>query len=314
MPVITVSRQMGSLGDEVAEILARKLGWELIGRETLLQNFFPTIAGTRELHLLRESAKFYLSTTQDGITHLDYLKTTLREYVKEPPAVLVGFGSQILFSEDKDAIHVRIVAPERIRLGRIRRQFQVARQDAATILETAEKKHKRFVSIVYKPDLTQEDLYDMVLNSAKMTPDECAAAVMALQQERAINRKLEQQNKTAEAIDNNDGYTMLKNQNEIDFAKILDMYQIQWRYEPTTFPIEWDLEGNVTLAFSPDFYLPKFNTYIELTSMNQKYVTIKNKKAKRVRELYPGTNVKIVFKKDFQSLVERFGSDEGESV
>ena len=48
--------------------------------------------------------------------------------------------------------------------------------------------------------------------------------------------------------------------------------------------------------------------------MNQKYVTVKNKKAKRVRELYPGTNVKIVFKKDFQSLVERFGSDEGESV
>ena len=152
MPVITVSRQVGSLGDEVAEILARKLGWELIGRETLLQKFFPPVAGTRELHLLRESAKFYLSTTQDGVAYLDHLKTTLREYVREHPAVLVGFGSQILFSEDKDAIHVRIVAPERIRLGRIRRQFQVARQDAATILETAEKKHKRFVSIVYKTD------------------------------------------------------------------------------------------------------------------------------------------------------------------
>lgn len=314
MPVITISRQMGSLGDEAAEILARKLGWELIKRETLLLKFFPAVAKGRDLYLLKESAKFYLSNTQSGMTYLEFLKTTLEAYVQEHPAVLVGFGSQIMFSGEKQAIHVRIIAPEKIRLGRIKRQFRVAHHDAATILETAEKKHRRFVSVVYKTDLAREELYDMVLNTAKMTPDECAGVIMTLQQEREVNRQLEQQNKIADAIDNNDGYAMLKNQNEVEFARILDKYQIQWRYEPTTFPIEWDLEGNVTLAFSPDFYLPKFNTYIELTSMNQRYVTIKNKKAKRVRELYPGTNVKIVFKKDFQSLVERFGSDEGESI
>jgi hypothetical protein len=314
LPVITISRQMGSLGDDVAEILARRLGWELIGRETLLQKFFSPAVGARELHLLRESAKFYLSPMSDGVSYLDFLKTSLDGYLKDNSAVLMGFGSQILFAGHPGAIHVRIEAPQRIRLGRVRRRFQVPRKDAATILDTAEKKHKRFVSLVYQADLTRRELYDLVLNTQRLSPDECAAAILALWQEQDLSRRLKLQNEKADAIANEGQYTPLKNETELEFARILDSYQIQWRYEPTTFPIEWDAEGNVTMAFSPDFYLPEFNTYIELTSMNQKYVTIKNRKIKRVRELYPGTNVKIVFKKDFQALVERFGSAGGESL
>ncbi|MBR6483489.1 MAG: cytidylate kinase-like family protein, partial [Clostridiales bacterium] len=98
---------------------------------------------------------------------------------------------------------------------------------------------------------------------------------------------------------------VFKNSTEEEFARILDMYGIEWMYEPKTFPIEWDAEGNIKMAFSPDFYLPKFNIYLELTTMDQKYVTKKNKKARMVMELYPGTTVKIVYKKDFHDLVER---------
>jgi hypothetical protein len=73
---------------------------------------------------------------------------------------------------------------------------------------------------------------------------------------------------------------------------------------PEPSPIEWDAEGNIIQAFSPDFYLTQFDTYIELTTMNQKYVTQKNRKARKVRELYPGTNVKIVLQKGF-SIFDR---------
>ncbi len=61
-------------------------------------------------------------------------------------------------------------------------------------------------------------------------------------------------------------------------AEILDFYRIRWEYEPTTFPIEWDGKGNVIASFSPDFYLPDFDLYIELTTMSQKLVTKKNRK------------------------------------
>lgn len=85
------------------------------------------------------------------------------------------------------------------------------------------------------------------------------------------------------------------------------MYDLNWQYEPRTFPIKWDAEGNITQAFSPDFYLPRFDTYIELTTMNQKYTSEKKHKVALLKSLYPGTNINIVFKNDFHTLIKRFG-------
>ncbi len=90
-------------------------------------------------------------------------------------------------------------------------------------------------------------------------------------------------------------------------AEILDFYQVRWQYEPTTFPIEWDSSGNVIASFSPDFYLPDFDLYIELTTMSQKLVTKKNRKVRRLKELYPDINIKIFYQKDFRQLLHRFG-------
>lgn len=106
-----------------------------------------------------------------------------------------------------------------------------------------------------------------------------------------------------------------RNLDDIDFAhaservaaEILDYYQLRWEYEPTTFPIEWDAEGRVIASFTPDFYLPDFDLYIELTTMSQKLVTKKNRKVRRLRELYPDVNVKIFYQKDFRRLLARYG-------
>jgi hypothetical protein len=102
---------------------------------------------------------------------------------------------------------------------------------------------------------------------------------------------------------------------EIDFAhaservaaEILDYYHIRWEYEPTTFPIEWDKDGRVIASFTPDFYLPDFDLYIELTTMSQKLVTKKNRKVRRLKELYPDVNVRIFYQKDFRRLLARYG-------
>jgi hypothetical protein len=90
-------------------------------------------------------------------------------------------------------------------------------------------------------------------------------------------------------------------------AQILDFYRIRWEYEPTTFPIEWDAEGNVLAAFSPDFFLPDLDLYIELTTMSQKLVTKKNRKVRRLKELYPDVNIKIFYQKDFRNLLLKYG-------
>jgi len=67
-------------------------------------------------------------------------------------------------------------------------------------------------------------------------------------------------------------------ESEREFAKILDFYRIKWQYEPKTFPLEFDEDGNATLSFTPDFYLSGMDLYIELTTLNQSLVTKKNRK------------------------------------
>ena len=95
---------------------------------------------------------------------------------------------------------------------------------------------------------------------------------------------------------------------EAETAKILDFYQIRWQYEPRTFPIEWDKKGNPIQSFAPDFYLPEFDLYIELTTLNQKLVTKKNRKIRRLRELYPEIQIKIFYQRDFRSLLFKYGA------
>ncbi|MCJ7711562.1 MAG: hypothetical protein MUQ32_12115, partial [Chloroflexi bacterium] len=71
---------------------------------------------------------------------------------------------------------------------------------------------------------------------------------------------------------------------EAELARILDFYQVRWRYEPDTFPIGWNLDGDVVESFSPDFYLPDMELYVELTTLKQKLVRKKNRKMRRLRE------------------------------
>ncbi len=88
---------------------------------------------------------------------------------------------------------------------------------------------------------------------------------------------------------------------------MLDFYQIEWDYEPRSFEIEWDDEGNPTQRFTPDFYLPQFDLYIEITTLNQKLVTKKNRKVRRLRELYPDVRCKIFYQRDYLNLLIKYG-------
>jgi hypothetical protein len=88
---------------------------------------------------------------------------------------------------------------------------------------------------------------------------------------------------------------------------LLDFYGIVWAYEPRTFVLEEDSAGNPVQAFSPDFYLPAYDLYIEITTLNQKLVTKKNRKVRRLRERYPDVKVKIFYQRDYLNLLVKYG-------
>jgi hypoxanthine phosphoribosyltransferase len=98
-------------------------------------------------------------------------------------------------------------------------------------------------------------------------------------------------------------------QAELECAKVLDYYGVPWLYEPTTFVLEQSEDGRVTEAFSPDFYLPDQDLYVELTVMKQSLVTRKNRKLRKLRERYPDVKIKLFYKRDLERLAQHFHLD-----
>ena len=96
------------------------------------------------------------------------------------------------------------------------------------------------------------------------------------------------------------------NDAELECAKLLDFYGVPWSYEPRTFVLERDEHGRVIEAFTPDFHLPEQDLYVEITVMKQSLVTRKNRKLRKLRQLYPGVRVKLFYKRDIERLAQRY--------
>jgi hypothetical protein len=103
-----------------------------------------------------------------------------------------------------------------------------------------------------------------------------------------------------------DAAPIFANDAERECAHILDFHGIPWAYEPHTFTLEVDAEGNTLEAFTPDFYLPEQDLYLEITTMKQSLVTKKNRKMRRLRELRPDIRIKLFYKRDVEALAEKY--------
>ncbi len=93
---------------------------------------------------------------------------------------------------------------------------------------------------------------------------------------------------------------------EREFARILDYYGLAWDYEPRSFPLRWEGD-HIYEMFTPDFYLKDLDLYVEMTTLKQGLVTQKNRKLRRIRELYPEINIKLLYRRDFYRLLAKFG-------
>lgn len=306
--VITISRQTASLGDEIAAELADKLGVKLITRNYVINNWMPEIADEHELHMLKETSKYYLKTSQEDLTYKDYIIKRLKEISENESLVVLGLGSQLIFKEYPHAVHIKVISSNKKRIERIMRKYNIPRKQALRTLDLSDRKHRRYVHRLFNKDWNNISLYHLSLNTDGLDIDEATDLIIHLLEMKKKNPKplyTKKEKFLKEEVD--DKEIEFVHKSEKDFAEILNMYNIKWKYEPTEFPLEWDAEGNIVLGFKPDFYLPDFDTYIELTTMKQKYVTEKNKKVKLLKELYPDISVNIVYKKDYHKLLRRFG-------
>lgn len=94
---------------------------------------------------------------------------------------------------------------------------------------------------------------------------------------------------------------------EAEIARLLDFYHVAWQYEPRSFPLEWDAEGRPTQSFTPDFYLPDYDLFLEVTTIKPGLTHRKNRKIRKLRERYPDVMIKLLALKDVEALLLKYG-------
>lgn len=94
-------------------------------------------------------------------------------------------------------------------------------------------------------------------------------------------------------------------QSEASLARLFDFYRIAWEYEPRSFPIAWNQAGRAVEFFTPDFYLPEFDLYLELTAAKPAFKTRKNRKIRLLQSHHPEVKVKLFTRRDIERVFSR---------
>jgi len=298
--IITISRETESLGDEIATQLSKQLNYECIDRERLAV-------------LLHEAHQEDLDENIDRQKFLIWaknVKEVLLKQAKRGPIIFLGRGGQTIFQNDSRAFHLLIVSSPELRLQRIMEKYRQDEVTASHILAELDRKREKFLLEALGADWKNPLIYHLVLNTAYYTVNQSCQIIQEAIKNLGVHRTPKEQQLLFPSLDFGGNRVEFVHPSEEEFARILDFYRIKWLYEPRTFPLEWDSEGNVVEAFSPDFYLPDFDLFIELTTQKQKLVRKKNRKVKRLKDLYPKVKIKVIYSRDYTHLLRKFGVEE----
>ncbi len=316
MAVITISREFGSWGEEIARVTAEKLNFLLINKKIIEDDLSPH---TKTLHHMELDEKAPEKNDHQFLLRKERifsLHQYLNELSQENNLVILGRGGNILFKEYRPALHVKVICPVEKRIHRVMELYSLGKKAAHTLVTEQDRDRKKYIKDIFNENWLNLNLYDLVVNTGNFSADSASEIIvntfiiMEKNNDFVDPVKEEPLKVNWELSSPETKEIPFMHPSEEEFAKMLDFYRINWKYEPRTFPLEWDSEGNITEAFSPDFYLPDHDLYVEITTQKQKLVWKKNKKIRRLKELYPDVNIKIIYNKDYKSLLKKFGMED----
>src|ERR1700692_225437 len=307
MALLTISGDPASRWEEVAQGVAQLLNFELV-TETRLAQWMTEEFGETPL-----PARAWASAAVAVLARL----------AREHPLLIALDGSEHLFRPAPWLLRARVTTSDAHRAGNLMLDLRLEKTDALTRLRELDADHKRLRKARFSRASADSAAFDLTLNLTRMDAPQAAEMLAAA----AAKRLGEQGLLSPNAADEIEFETRLElakrgivpagrarvtrasfgHPSEEMFATLLDFYRIQWEYEPRSFPLQWDKDGGVTEAFTPDFYLPELDLYVEVTTMKQSLVTRKNRKVKMLRAIYPHINIQVFYQKDFQDLVFKYG-------
>jgi len=322
LAIITISHQHGSHGDEIARETARQLGFMLVTPEKvdeiIHERYQLDYSLSGEIHQIprdSQTSKLFANLISAILTEMAVLNDIL----------VLECGGQFTFRAYPNALHVRIITPRDIRAHNLMEERNLTFEQALEELEEYDRRHERFLRSSFRRSSETPERYDLTINTGAIEVPQCVGIILfavetkkltqygMVSSETVEREKLRNQIRLLRALtklslEKNQQLTQFAHPSELVFARLLDFYAIRWEYEPRTFPLRYDEKGNIIEAFSPDFYLPDSDLYVELTTMKQSLVTKKNRKVKKLRELYPDIKIRLLYQKDFEDLIFKYST------
>jgi hypothetical protein len=304
MALVTISGDPASRWEEVAHAAAQLLQFELVTEARLAQWI------TEEFGQTPIPEKAWKPAAASILTRM----------ATEHHMVIAIAGAESVFNALPMLLRAGIVAPEARRAGNVMIDQRLERPAALKMLAGLDENAKRLRKSRFGRMVKS---FDVVLNMEFMDAPQAAEILRtavcarnlvahgllsgAAEAQMQFQTRLQlAQHGIAPAGQANLKRVAFGHPSEQIFANLLDFYRIEWEYEPRSFPLQWDKDGKAMEAFTPDFYLPELDLYVELTTMKQALVTKKNRKIKLLRAIYPHVNIQIFYQKDLQDLVFKY--------
>jgi cytidylate kinase len=309
MALIAVSGQPGCRFEEVARISAHRLGLELVNESR--------INGLIE-------RDFGADGSVPDKARADLIASILARLATEYHLVYCAAGAEMLSRQFPGTLRVQVVAPDSVRVGNLMLDRRLERPAARKLLRDLDAAQRAQYKILFGRATAPPYWFDLILNAESMDSEQMVELIQSsvrtlglkergflspaaeAQIQFQFRLRLSRHGIVPPGAVRLPGKTFAHPSEQI-FANLLDFYRIAWEYEPRSFPVQWDAGGRVSESFSPDFYLPEFDLYVELTTMKQSLVTRKNRKIRLLRELYPHLNIQVFYQKDFENLIFKYG-------
>jgi cytidylate kinase len=167
---ITISRQVGSLGTEVAHEVGRCLGYRVVWREVINQAAMQ--AGMPEVALAMIDELGLLGLRPSAAATRAYheaVRHVIEGLARDGNVVIVGRASQVILRDWPDVLHVRIVAPAVVRAVRIAKEQSISLEAAHAQIEASDRARRTYLQRYYHVHWHDPELYDLTISTTRLS-------------------------------------------------------------------------------------------------------------------------------------------------
>jgi cytidylate kinase len=178
MAVVTLSRQLGSLGFEIAQLVSQRTGYKLVWRELINQAALRAGAPEVALAMIDELNMLGLKPSpEDMRAYLSAVRTVMSEFADAGNVIIVGRAGQIILANRPGTFHVRVTAPVSVRVERLAKRQDIPIEAARAQVDASDRYHQNYFKRYYKLPWDGSGLYDLVLNTAKLNMEDAAEII-----------------------------------------------------------------------------------------------------------------------------------------